>query len=64
LLRRVFAADVLQCACGDRRSVVAIVTDPALARTLLAALGLPTTRRRSRRPRDPPQVELEFDDAS
>jgi len=38
----VFADDVLQCPCGGRRSVIAIVTDTALARSLLAGLGLDT----------------------
>jgi len=28
--------DVLPCSCGGRRSVIAVVTDPALARTLTA----------------------------
>jgi hypothetical protein len=42
LLQRVFADDVLQCPCGGRRSIVAIVTDTALARVLLAGLGLAT----------------------
>jgi hypothetical protein len=35
VLRRVFADDVLQRPCGGRRSVIAIVSDPAVARTLL-----------------------------
>ena len=38
-----FADDVLQCPCGGRRSVDAIVTDTALARSLLARLGLATS---------------------
>lgn len=29
----VFADDVLQCPCGGRRSLLAVVTDPAIART-------------------------------
>jgi hypothetical protein len=37
----VFAEDVLQCACGGRRPVVAFVADTNLARTLLTSLGLP-----------------------
>jgi hypothetical protein len=40
LLRRVFADDVMRCPCGGRRSVIAVVTDPAIARTLLVALDL------------------------
>jgi hypothetical protein len=39
LLRRVFADDVLQCACGGRRSIIAVVADPSVARTLLMARG-------------------------
>ena len=41
LLRRVFADDVLHFPCGGRRSIIAVVTDPTIARTLLAALDLP-----------------------
>jgi hypothetical protein len=48
-LRRVFAADVLACPCGGRRGVVAVVVDSTIARTVLATLGLPCTRRPSRR---------------
>ncbi|HTR51955.1 MAG TPA: hypothetical protein VMJ10_14670, partial [Kofleriaceae bacterium] len=60
LLRRVFANDVLQCSCGGRRSVIAVITDPAVARTLLAVLGLPHEPVAFAPARDPPQVELEF----
>jgi len=41
LLKRVFADDLLHCACGGRRSVFAVVTDALSARTLLDGLGLP-----------------------
>ena len=64
LLRRVFATDVLSCPCGGRRSVVAVVVDSAVARTVLAALGLPCTPATFAPARDPPQAELWFDDAS
>ena len=40
LLRRVFAQDVLPCACGGRRTVVAFVADANLTRSLLTSLGL------------------------
>jgi hypothetical protein len=40
LLKRVFAEDVLACVCGGRRAVVALVTDPRLARTMLEQLGV------------------------
>jgi hypothetical protein len=45
LLLRVFVADVLACPCGGgRRRLLAVVVDSAIARTLLAELGLPSTR--------------------
>jgi hypothetical protein len=62
LLRRVFADDVLQCACGGRRSIIAVVTDPSVARTLLVALDLPHEPSAFAPARDPPQVELAWDD--
>ena len=58
LLRRVFADDVLQCPCGGRRGVLAVVTDPAIARTLLVALDLPHLAAAFAPARAPPQVEL------
>jgi hypothetical protein len=64
LLRRVFAADVLACPCGGRRRVVAVVVDSALARALLAALGLPCTPAPFALAWAPPQAERWFDDAS
>jgi hypothetical protein len=54
--------DVLQCACGGRRSVIAVVTDPSVARTLLVALDLPHERSAFAPARDPPQVELAWED--
>src|ERR1051325_11585062 len=63
LLRRVFATDVLSCPCGSRRSVVAVVVDSAIARAVLATLGLPCTPATFAPARDPPQGELWFDDA-
>jgi len=62
LLRRVFADDVLQC--GGRRSVIAVVTDPARANTLLAALELPTAPVTFAPASSPPQAELAWDEAS
>ena len=32
LLRRVFAGDVLQCPCGGRRSIVAVIAEPSRVR--------------------------------
>ena len=40
-LRRVFAQDVLPCACSGRRTVVAFVAEANLTRSLLTSLGLP-----------------------
>jgi hypothetical protein len=64
LLRRVFADDVLQCPCGGRRNVIAIVTEPALAKTLLTALGLSSEPVTFAPARSPPQTELVWDEAS
>jgi hypothetical protein len=44
--------------------VLAVVVDSALARAVLAALGLPCTPTTFAPARDPPQGELWFDDAS
>jgi hypothetical protein len=63
-VRRVFAADLRACRCGGRRRVLAIVVDSAIARALLAALGLPCTPATFVPARAPPQAELWFDDAS
>lgn len=60
LLRRVFADDVLQCPCGGRRSVIGVVTDPALARTLLTTLGLASEPVTFAPARDPPQADLDL----
>ena len=54
LLRRVFADDVLQCVCGGRRSVIAVVTDPTVARALLAVLDLSCEPATFAPARDPP----------
>jgi hypothetical protein len=53
-----------QCPCGGRRSIVAIVTDTALARALLASLGLATEPVTFALARAPPQADLPWDDAS
>ena len=60
LLRRVFADHLLHCACGGRRTVLAMVTDPNTARALLDRLGLPH-RPPVFAPRGPPEL---FDDPS
>ena len=59
-----FADDVLQCPCGGRRSVVAFVTDTALARALLASLGLATEPVTFAPARAPPQADLPWDNTS
>jgi hypothetical protein len=43
LLRRVFRLDVLACPCGGRRKVLAFITERTVARSILEAMGLPTT---------------------
>ncbi|MCX5748140.1 MAG: transposase, partial [Proteobacteria bacterium] len=63
LLRRVFADDVLRCPCGGRRSVIAIVAVPAIARAVLVGLGLPAEPATFAPARAPPQTELWFDEA-
>jgi hypothetical protein len=63
-LRRVFATDVLSFPCGGRRTVVAVVVDSAMARAVLATLGLPCAPATFTPACIPPQVELWFDDPS
>ena len=60
LAKRVFADDLLHCECGGRRTVVAVVTDAATARSLLDGLGL-LHRPPVFMPRGPPDL---FDDPS
>jgi hypothetical protein len=64
LLRRVFADDVLRCPCGGRRSVLAVVANPAVARRLLVVLDLPHQPAAFAPARDPPQVEIGWEDAA
>ena len=44
LMRRVFAIDVLQCECGGRRSLIAVITDPGVVVSMLECLGLSSAR--------------------
>jgi hypothetical protein len=60
----VFAADVLQCPCGGRRTVLAVITDPVIARTVLVALGQPAEWSSPAPARAPPQIDFDFADAS
>ena len=46
LLQRVFGIEALQCQCGKPMRVLAVITEPAVARRILECLGLP--------PRGPP----------
>jgi hypothetical protein len=56
LLKRIFAEDVLVCPCGGRRTVLALVTNPDVARK---QLGLPSHTPRLRAlPTGPPQLAL------
>jgi hypothetical protein len=58
----VFAQDVLQCACGGRRTVVAFVADANLTRSLLTSLGLPAEPATFAPARASPQAELAWHD--
>jgi hypothetical protein len=42
LLLRVFLIDVLQCPCGGRRRLIALILDPPVVGRILKSLGLPT----------------------
>jgi hypothetical protein len=41
LLKRVFGIDALRCPCGNSMRVLAAITEPAVARRILACMGLP-----------------------
>ena len=63
LMKRVFALDVLECPlCKGRMKVIAEITDPAVAKKILAALDLPTEEPLVERARPPPQFDLDLDD--
>jgi hypothetical protein len=40
LMKRVLALDVLQCPCGGRRSLIAVITQMSVIRAILLSLGL------------------------
>jgi hypothetical protein len=61
---RTTCSPVLQCPCGGRRSVIAIVTDPGHAQTLVTALGLSSVPVTFAPARSPPQAELAWDEAA
>jgi hypothetical protein len=42
-MKRVFLVDVLRCPrCGDRRRILAAITEGRVVRAILTSLGLPT----------------------
>lgn len=58
LLRRVFEIDVLTCPwCGEKRKLIAIITNGTLVRRILAHLGLPTAASTLAPARSPPELE-------
>lgn len=59
LLRRVFAVDVLTCTrCGGRMRVLSFITDAAVARHILAHVGLSGSTPPLAPTRGPPQAEF------
>src|SRR5262245_15445294 len=42
LLKRVFLEDVLECECGARRKLIALISDPPVIVAILSSLGLQT----------------------
>jgi hypothetical protein len=63
LLRRVFAIDVLACACGGRLRLIATIEDPVIVQRILRHLGFPTERPEPAAARPPPGLaaSLRFD---
>jgi hypothetical protein len=61
LMRRVFQLDVLRCVhCGGRRKLIALITDPFVARRILNHLGLACEAPRIAAARSPPQATFGF----
>ncbi|NKB69508.1 MAG: hypothetical protein GKR89_20755 [Candidatus Latescibacteria bacterium] len=61
LLARVFAVDVTVCpACGGRRRLIAVWSDPASVRRYLSGVGRPSQPPPLTPPRPPPQTEWDF----
>ena len=59
LLKRVFEIDVLTCPwCGEKRKLIALLTDGAVVRRILEHLGLPTTTTTLAPARAPPEFEF------
>ena len=62
LLQRVFGIDALRCECGKSMRVLAAITDPTMARHILACIGLPQRApplAPARTPADPSEPWLE-----
>ena len=64
LLRRVFADDILRCDCGGARMITAFVAYGPAARAALDALGLASQPAALAPARAPPQLDLDWPDAS
>jgi hypothetical protein len=59
LLRRVFELDVLTCPwCGQKRKLIALLTDGKVVRRILEHLGLPTAAPVLAPARSPPELEF------
>ena len=61
MMRRTFELDVLLCPhCGADRKLIAMITDPATIRRILAHLKLPLEFPQLAPSRAPPESELPF----
>jgi len=59
LMKRVFGHDVLRCHhCGNRRQVIALITEASVIRRILQHLGLPTELPPFEPARPPPGFEF------
>jgi hypothetical protein len=54
LIKRVFLEDLLQCECGARREVIALITEPSVIGPILTCLGLASEAPTVERARPPP----------
>jgi hypothetical protein len=63
LLRRIFAINVLACACGGRLRFIATIEDPVVVQRILRHVGLPTETPQPAPARPPPSPDspLAFD---
>jgi len=61
LLRRTFGLDVMHCPlCGGRRELIALITQPHTAQTILRAMGFPAEPEVLEPARPPPQPRMPF----